>query len=208
MTVTLDKPADEPGLFGPTVPWPNRLLTLADWDALSGDDRYRHAELDEGVLVLAPSPSGPHQRASWKLTAVLEAALPASLTALPAVDVELVDLPATVRQPDVLVLPEQVYQRTRSRYGSADLVLAVEIVSPGSGGRDAVLKRHQYGAAGVACYWVIDFDREPALTVCTDPQPAGGYATATEHARDEAVALRLPGVDEPVRFSVAELLRR
>lgn len=197
-----------PELAGPTVAWPNRLLTLAEWDELPAEGVYRRAELDEGVVVLAPTPTGPHQRVAQRLAHVLDAALPVSLTAVEAIDVELVELPATVRQSDVLVIPEEVFQTGRHRYVNADLLLAVEIVSPGSRSRDRVLKLHQYGAAGIPCYWLIDLEREPSLVVCSDPRPSGGYATTVEYRRDEEVALALPDVDAPIRFSVAGLLRR
>ncbi len=45
----------------------------------------------------------------------------------------------------------------------ADVLLVVEIVSPGSEGVDTVTKRSEYATAGIPQYWVVDQD--PAQTV-------------------------------------------
>lgn len=62
----------------------------------------------------------------------------------------------TVVQPDVMVLCPKGKAKLRvSRiYGPPDLVM--EIVSPGSGNRDTVLKLDIYKKAGVREYWIID----------------------------------------------------
>jgi Uma2 family endonuclease len=44
-----------------------------------------------------------------------------------------------------------------------ELLLVVEIVSPGSEAMDEVTKRREYAAAGIPQYWVVD--RGDALTV-------------------------------------------
>jgi Uma2 family endonuclease len=55
-----------------------------------------------------------------------------------------------------------------------DLVLAVEIVSPGSEGLDEVIKRGEYARAGIPQYWVVN--RDAAQTVVLDRlQPDGTY---------------------------------
>ncbi|BFU46853.1 Uma2 family endonuclease [Krasilnikovia sp. MM14-A1004] len=45
----------------------------------------------------------------------------------------------------------------------ADLLLVVEVVSPGSAAADRVVKRLEYAAAGIARYWMVE--RDPAQTV-------------------------------------------
>jgi len=54
----------------------------------------------------------------------------------------------------------------------ADVLLVVEIVSPGSEGVDTVTKRNEYAAAGIPQYWVVDHD--PAQTV-TMHRPGGDH---------------------------------
>jgi Uma2 family endonuclease len=44
-----------------------------------------------------------------------------------------------------------------------DLLLVIEIVSPGSEAVDAMVKRQEYARAGIPRYWVVD--RDPAQTV-------------------------------------------
>jgi Uma2 family endonuclease len=62
---------------------------------------------------------------------------------------------------------------------AADLLLAIEIVGPGSEAMDEVAKRREYASAGIPQYWVVDRD---------DAQTATSYqlssdATYTERAK-------------------------
>jgi len=51
-------------------------------------------------------------------------------------------------------------------YRAADLVLAVEIVSPGSRRLDPRVKREEYADAGIPHYWIIDLDEPVSLVAC------------------------------------------
>jgi Uma2 family endonuclease len=46
----------------------------------------------------------------------------------------------------------------------SDVILAAEVVSPGSGGDDQVVKRYRYGKAGIPHYWIVD-QKHRTLTV-------------------------------------------
>ena len=46
-----------------------------------------------------------------------------------------------------------------------DVLLVVEIVSPGSAGVDTVTKRAEYAGAGIPQYWVIDQDATQTATM-------------------------------------------
>ncbi|MFF5176200.1 Uma2 family endonuclease [Micromonospora sp. NPDC000089] len=46
-----------------------------------------------------------------------------------------------------------------------DVLLVVEIVSPGSEGIDTVTKRSEYAAAGIPRYWVVDQDQPQTVTM-------------------------------------------
>ncbi|WP_102141915.1 Uma2 family endonuclease [Mycobacterium hubeiense] len=48
-----------------------------------------------------------------------------------------------------------------ARVQAADVVLVVEIVSPGSRGTDHVMKSHEYAKAGIENYWIVDPDAPP-----------------------------------------------
>ncbi|WP_374758752.1 Uma2 family endonuclease [Tsukamurella ocularis] len=49
---------------------------------------------------------------------------------------------------------------------AADVLLAVEILSPGSGRTDRVIKRAEYAVAGIRHYWIGDLDG-PSAEVLT-----------------------------------------
>ncbi|GAA3271582.1 Uma2 family endonuclease [Dactylosporangium vinaceum] len=60
-----------------------------------------------------------------------------------------------------------------------DLLLVIEIVSPGSEAIDEMVKRHEYAAAGIPRYWLVD--RDPALTVTQHRLGrSGGYDVVTK----------------------------
>jgi len=53
------------------LPWPDRLLSLDDWDALP-EDPTRRFELIEGVMLVVPRPASLHQRAMVRLAEALD----------------------------------------------------------------------------------------------------------------------------------------
>jgi len=162
------------------VTWPDHLLTLAEWEAMP-EDRLHRYELVEGVLLVAPRPVSLHQHAMARLANELNRQLPRDLVAVPDVDV-LVDagFPPTVRAPDVVVVPTAVLEQNPPRFGAADVLLAVEIVSPGSARTDRVMKVAEYADAGIGHYWIIDLDPPVSLTgyLLVD----GDYELMTESA--------------------------
>lgn len=146
------------------TPWPDHLLTLDEWDRLP-EDNTRHYELVEGVLVVSPRPVSRHQRAVWRLSAQLEPQLPARWGVL--IDTEIViDVgpPATVRAPDVLVVPSAGIDQNLPRWSPDEVVLVVEIVSPGSERTDRTAKFAEYAEVGIEHYWIVDLDGPPTLT--------------------------------------------
>ncbi|PKW13610.1 putative restriction endonuclease [Saccharopolyspora spinosa] len=79
----------------------------------------------------------------------LRAQLPKSFAALAEVEVVLFEHLATVRIPDRIVVPVELAQENPARNRASDLVLAVEVVSPGSGRTYRVLKFAEYAEAGI-----------------------------------------------------------
>ncbi|WP_240194142.1 Uma2 family endonuclease [Gordonia sp. MMO-8] len=111
-------------------------MSLEQWRALGQDTSVR-SELQEGVVIVSPSPTPRHQRAIMRLGVCLHAAMPAEYDALPEVDV-LLDpaFPPTVRRPDLIV--------TRSATGpvaARNVVVVIEVLFPGTRRVDLVLKR-------------------------------------------------------------------
>lgn len=182
--------------------WPDHLLTLDEWDALPADATHR-SELVEGILLVAPRPTPRHQWAMVRLCAELDAQLPDELKALADVEV-LVEagFPPTVRAPDVVVVvPTAVAQRNPARLDAADVVLAVEIVSPGTRRTDSVTKPAEYADAGIRHYWLIELG--PPLTLTGHVLVDGVYEETVRTAD------RLDVVEPaPLGFDLAGLLRR
>jgi Uma2 family endonuclease len=51
-------------------------------------------------------------------------------------------------------------------YLASDVLLAVEVVSPGSRRTDHVMKRAEYADAGIPHYWIVDLDEPMSLLDC------------------------------------------
>lgn len=65
------------------------------------------------------------------------------------------------------------------RLPAADVLLAVEIISPGSRSVDLHLKPYEYAEAGIPHYWVVDLGPPaPSITVYHVGAPEIGYVEA------------------------------
>jgi Uma2 family endonuclease len=156
-----------------------RLLTVAEYAALPEDDQHRW-ELQEGIMVMSPSPAPRHMRASGRLLLQLEPQLPASLYLLHDIDIDLelvpADEPGFSRRPDLVVVDKAAYDRVDRDGGllrASEVRLAVEIISPGSKRKDTVVKRDEYADAGIPYYWIIDLDPPLSLVECHLAGPFG-----------------------------------
>jgi Uma2 family endonuclease len=186
---------------------PPRLLTVAEFAALpeNGDVRY---ELQEGALVMSPSPLPEHQRCLRKLLRLVEDQLPEGLEVLPDVDIdlELVEptRPGFARRPDLVVVATAAIDRRRREGGllrAGEVVLAVEIVSVGSERTDRTIKHSEYADAGIPHYWIVDIEPRPALTAC---HRAGEFGYV-----DAPAVTGVFAAEEPfrVRLELDQLLR-
>lgn len=168
--------------------------TVADLDAIPDDPGFWY-ELEDGALVMSPPPEGRHDYAAFEIARLLH----------PLLDPEwAVSAPGSVefdvhnwRHPDVLVVRRECL-RTQKWPRPGDALLAAEVMSPTSVGRDRVGKPAQYAAAGIPYLWRY----EPAEPVLVTYALAGDVYRETGRFADEVV------VDEPValRFRLADLL--
>ena len=116
-------------------------------------------ELVDGELLVTPSPSHAHQRVLLRLIRILDPFVLANALgelSLSPSDVRLA--PELVVQPDVFVIPAVNGRLPRMSDPITRLLLAVEVISPGSARFDRVAKRRAYQAAQVPEYWIADPD--------------------------------------------------
>jgi Uma2 family endonuclease len=155
------------------LPIPRELMTLDEWDALP-EDNSAHYELQEGVLVVSPKPARGHQRAVLLLGMQLHRQCPRGWQVVPEFEVVVQpDGPATVRAPDIVVVRAD---GPENRVVAGEVLLAVEIISPGSRKIDTHMKPFEYSEAGIPHYWVVDLDPPvPSITVYGLGAPDDGY---------------------------------
>lgn len=184
---------------------PGRLLTVDAYVALGEDDRYR-SELQEGNLVMSPSPAPGHMIAMARLLVQLDQELPSDLLVIPDVDVDLElaprGKPGFVRRPDLIVAPQSALGRAHRDGGilrACDVLVILEIVLPGSYRTDHVIKHGEYADAGIPHYWIVDLDDPVTLIDChlagefgyQDASPVTDRFVTTEPF---PVSLRLDGL--------------
>ena len=122
------------------------------------DDGNRYEVID-GELFVTPSPSNVHQRAVLQLLVLL---YPYVMT----LGLDLLPAPSAVTfsrrdevQPDVLVTPPRKDGRPAARFSDVGvLLLAVEVLSPGTRRTDRGVKRTLYQREAVRDYWIVDTD--------------------------------------------------
>lgn len=146
-----------------------RLLTVAEYAAL-GETENGYTELQEGHVLMSPSPSPDHNIACGELYFQLRPQLPPDLVAIQDIDVDLSltveDEPGFSRRPDLVVVDRAALARVRDKGGllrAEDVRVAIEIVSPGSRRMDNVIKVGEYADAGIPSYWVVDLDPPVSL---------------------------------------------
>lgn len=180
---------------------PARLLTLADWEGLGEDEGYR-TEVVDGALLVSAQALPFHNKAIHRLMNLLESSVPRQVIPISEVEVLLAADPLTIRVPDVCLVHTAAYLANPPRFTAPDVVLAVEIVSPGSRRTDHGAKRYDYEQVGIPCYWILDLERR--LTTCLELVD-GSYREVLSQADDDPVTLPVP---YPVTFSWNDLIRR
>ncbi|MGH3767490.1 MAG: Uma2 family endonuclease [Pseudonocardiaceae bacterium] len=136
--------APVPEVFERRDPW-----TEAEFLALPVD---RRLELLDGALLMSPSARLRHQRLSSRLWAALDAAIPFGLEVLEAINVRVG--PGKILIPDLAVVTVPGLDLTVCE--AADVVLVVEITSPGNAAVDRAVKPQLYAQAGVPHYLRIE----------------------------------------------------
>lgn len=157
--------------------------TVDDLEQLP-DDGLQY-ELLDGILLVSPAPVRTHQRVAGNLYLALRSACP------PELEVYFAPLDwrpdrRTSLQPDVLVIGRD---DPGEKNIAKPLILAVEVLSPSTRRKDAVLKFSKYAECGVASYWLVD-PAEPSVVAYDLVE--GAYVEVARGVGAEPVALRRP----------------
>ncbi|CCH20583.1 Uma2 family endonuclease [Micromonospora lupini] len=156
------------------------VVTLDDVAAMNAADPngHRYETSPEGVLSVMPPPDSEHAMIASRLFAWL---IMAGWPAEQVLQVAGVRIPGPDgdggRIPDL-----SVWRKPPSRSVWAavtEIVLVVEIVSPGSEAMDSVTKVREYASAGIPQYWVVDRDGAQTVTL----HRLGGDGSYEECAR-------------------------
>ncbi|WP_020499689.1 Uma2 family endonuclease [Sciscionella marina] len=179
-------------------PW-----TTADVEALP-ENGNRHEILTPGVLTVSPSPGTKHQRAARRLANVLEAAANAAgadVEVIEAINVRHPDERLTI--PDIAVVDRAAAGKDPTYFAPEDLLLVVEIVSPGSKPADRAIKPDLYAESEIPWYWRLELDPKPCLHV--QRLGGGSYEQVAACLGDTEHAIKGPF---PCTFDPADLTRQ
>ena len=122
------------------------------------DDGMRY-EVVGGELLVTPAPAWRHQRAIGGLYGLLnqyarEHAVGEAIFAPAEIEFD----ERNMVEPDLFVVPLVQGRKAREWADVGRLLLAVEVLSPGTARHDRFTKRRLYQAQGVPEYWIVDLD--------------------------------------------------
>ncbi len=177
-----------------SVRLPARPLTLDDVADLADQDPDHRYELQEGNLLVMPPADDEYAEMIMRIGAWLIAGGYAGrVLAAPGVKAG-----TSGRSPDVAVRRSPRSVRT-VWIDPADLLLVIEIVSPGSVELDRYLKPVEYAHAGVRNFWRVERDGPATvhmfgLGVGADGAPV--YVARTAILLEDLLASPVPTLDE------------
>ena len=129
-----------------------QLWTIDDLVTLPSDgNRY---EIFDGSLLVSPHADVTHGAASIKLHRILTLQAPADLCV--GHDLGVSRKITSYLVPDLFVVRAEALGKRDATLDPATISLVGEVLSPGNRGRDLVLKRYEYAAAGIPTYWIVD----------------------------------------------------
>lgn len=135
-------------------------LTAQEYESLPENARL---ELVDGVLHVMTPPTGLHQEVVDQLKHVLTRVRPRQYKVVREQEVRLGD--DHRRNPDVLVVQAEAFDLHRFSYRPADVLLAAEVVSPGTQIADRMHKPLEYQKVGIPHYWRVE--TRPRIAVHT-----------------------------------------
>lgn len=185
---------------------PLRVWTFDDLQALPDDGQndidWRRYEIVDGALVVSPAAGVDHEYVLDRLRETLKAQVPVDLWASGPLGV---DLDASYRIPDLVVLSRRLIGASRNLLRPDELSLAVEVVSPTSRITDRVTKPAQYAAAGIACYWRVEMEPTIVLAAYRLPVESSTYIEIGTWGEGDTAELDAPF---PIRVEIDDLVPR
>ncbi|WTZ57763.1 Uma2 family endonuclease [Streptomyces sp. NBC_01387] len=153
----------EPGCRWPVPPQDGYTVD----DLFTLPDLPPHTELIDGSLVFASPQRDFHSTVIDLLMAGLRRTVPPELKVRREMTVVLDRRNGP--EPDIcIVRAEARAHLEQTRFQAADLLLAVEVVSPDSESRDRDTKPRKYAAAGIPYFWLVEMagaDQHPVVRV-------------------------------------------
>ncbi|MFD3465490.1 Uma2 family endonuclease [Streptomyces sp. NPDC058682] len=131
-------------------------------DLLTLPDLPRHTELIDGSLVFVSPQRFIHSDLIDFLVTRLRLTAPRHTRV--AREMTVVIDKRNGPEPDISVVRrEACTSPMQTHFYAADVLLAVEVVSPESEARDTKAKLHKYAAAGIPNYWIVKIEGDEAI---------------------------------------------
>lgn len=168
-------------------------------ESLPHDVNPHAYEIVDGSLVVTLSPNARHEFVSARLRFALQTTLGTDYLVAGPIDI---DLHPSYRTPDLAVVPTALFATRTRPIPPSDVLLVVEVVSPGSVTTDRITKPAQYAAAGIPAYWRVETSPEVSLTAYELTPGATLYSEVGTWTRGRIAHLRAPF---PVDIVIDEL---
>ena len=141
--------------------WTRHRWSEADWEALDHDTS--RVELVDGIVRRRAQPDSAHQGVKAALRAILARLAPAGLAVTTDMEVRLAEVHR--RRPDIVVVLSTALDHERWYLDPEEVMVAVEVVGPGSETTDRKHKPIEYADADIGHYWRVE--TTPAVTMHT-----------------------------------------
>src|SRR5690348_7675204 len=146
------------------------IASLDDLTAMIAADPHghRYETSPEGVLSVMPPPDYEHAVIATRIMAwLITAGWPLDqVTQAVGLRIPGPDGGVGGRIPDLVIWGKAQPQARTVWLPVTDVVLVIEIISPGSEAADTLTKRREYAGAGIPGYWTVDRDPGQTVTMC------------------------------------------
>lgn len=178
-------------------------VTVEDWLAKDAPADGSRLELLLGHLTMTPAPMSGHQRVSYRLARAIDDALEADgrtdLEMLQAVGVRISTPFRTALIPDVVVAKAGA---NVAAFDPSDVLLAVEVWSPGNSRTERETKTAAYAQAEIPHLWLVETPLDKPATFRAYQLKGNSYVLAVDAKAGESVLAPGP---VPVKIDTSRL---